>query len=337
MVDGRPTPVIKFGGKCLQGPKRFAPDPETVLERCRCATSAADVYEVLATARNRARAEWLVQVAQEFIIPELEQGRMPVVVVSAFDVATDKLEWLAAEIFRAARPDEVQSSGEAHGRRLAADCVPREFARLLMSGELRANSSLAMVLELLGVKAKSLTGREAGILTRPGKRLQDGKVVESHPAVDAMVDRVEADYLVELIREDIVPVVAGFQGYYWDEESGHDEVSIMGRGGSNLTAVALAEALGEKECTMISDVDGVYDRPPQEPGAQKLSQVAASNLYKLEKWPNVIQQEALAYAAKLGINIWIKSGFLPREHPGSLIVCEGEWEKIPERYRKLIE
>lgn len=282
------TPVLKFGGLTLQGQERFGPDEARLLEECRRLESVNKVYRLLAQRRNSARAQRLHEVARNFILPLREQGMVPIVIVSAFDWATDKLEQLAAA--------------------LSSQPAPREYARLLMSGELRANASLAIVLEDHGCRARSMTGREAGLVT-------------SHGPVGGLVETVNRAYLLEMIESEIVPVVAGFQGYYYDKGTGRDEVSILGRGGSNLTAVALAAAVGEDEATMFTDVDGIYDRDPRiYPDARKLEQIRASELLTWDLFPQVIQKEAVEYAVDQGVNIAIRSSLDPNI-PGTLIIC----------------
>lgn len=283
-------PVLKFGGTSMQGKNRFGPNEDRLLEDLRRMSEVNEIYRTLAQRRNDARARRLSQVAREFLMPLKEQGQVPVVVVSAFDWATDKLDHLAAAI--------------------SSDPPAREYARLLMSGELRANSALAMSLEERGCPARSLTGREAGIVT-------------SATLVDAAIERVDHEHVAQLISAGIVPVIAGFQGYYRDTTSGRDEVSVLGRGGSNLTAVALADALEQDSCTMFTDVDGVYDCDPNIHGedACKLGEVTAAELLAMEEdCPQVIQREALAYACERGVNIWIRSAFEP-ESEGTLIIC----------------
>ncbi len=280
---------MKFGGTSMQGKNRFGPNEDRLLEDLRRMKEVNEIYRLLAQRRNNARARRLSQVARDFLLPLKDSGRVPVVVVSAFDWATDKLDHLAAAI--------------------SSDPPKREYARLLMSGELRGNSSLAMSLEERGCRARSLTGREAGIVT-------------SASPVDAAIERVDPAHLHEIIAAGIIPVVAGFQGFYRDPESGRDEVSILGRGGSNLTAVALADALGQEECTMFTDVDGVYDCDPNVHGEEacKLGKITAAELLAMEDCPQVIQREALAYACERGVNIWIRSAFEP-EKEGTLIIC----------------
>lgn len=153
-------PVIKFGGVTLQGLSRFGPDEERLLDECHRQRNLNEMYRLLAQRRNLARAHRLEEVAEDFIRPLCQSDCTPVVVVSAFDWATDKLEQLAAS--------------------LSSDPDPREYAHLLMSGELRANAALAIALVEAGLLARSLTGREAGIIT------------DKRP-VGALVERVEID------------------------------------------------------------------------------------------------------------------------------------------------
>ncbi|MEA3401998.1 MAG: hypothetical protein U9R79_12245 [Armatimonadota bacterium] len=281
-------PVMKFGGIAMQGTNRFGPDEDRLLEECRRLREVNEIYRLLAQRRNAARGRRLAQVARDFILPLRREGLVPVVVVSAFDWATDKLDQLAANI--------------------TSDPSPREYARLLMSGELRANSALAMTLEEKGCAARSMTGREAGIITRGGP-------------VDAGIDRVRGEHVRELVEKGIVPVVAGFQGYYHDSDTGRDEVSILGRGGSNLTAVALAHTLRQDSCTMFTDVDGVYDCDPSiHEAACKLQELTAEELFEMDPFPQVIQRESLEYACEQGVNVWIRSAFEP-ERDGTLIIC----------------
>ncbi len=281
-------PVLKFGGRVLQGYQRFGPDDRSVVEQCYKLETANEIYRLVQQKRNEARATRLREIAEDFILPLRAEGIVPTIVVSAFDWATDKLDQLSTYI--------------------ASEPVDREYARLLMSGELRANSSLAMMLESLGCSAYSMTGRETGIRTTGGN-------------VGALIQSVDEGYLRHLIGEGIVPVVAGFQGYYRDSQTGRNEVSILGRGGSNLTAVALADALDQPETIMYSNVDGIYDRAPSVyDDAQKLQEVDGRELLQWPEFPQVIQREAVEYALDSGIDIWIRSGFAP-ELPGTRIIC----------------
>ena len=167
---------------------------------------------------------------------------------------------------------------------------------------------MAMTLREKGYAAKSLTGREAGFITTP-------------QYVDAVIETVDASYVQELVDAGVVPVVAGFQGYFHDERTGRDEVSILGRGGSNLTAVALAKALGQRECCMYSDVDGLYDKDPNKHAdAKKFDEIYAEDLLKMDPFPQVIQRQAVLFSVEHSIDIWIKSGSQPGT-PGTLVIC----------------
>lgn len=281
-------PVMKFGGVTMQGLQRFGPDEPRLYDECLRLKDVTEIYALLASRRNQARAQRLRDIARKFILPLTQKEVFPVVVVSAFDWATDKLAELAATI--------------------SANPHPREYARLLMTGELRANAAMALALQEIGQPAYSLTGREAGIIT-------DCRFV------DAMVVDVDIDYVRKLLERHIVPVVAGFQGYFRDEKEQRDEVSILGRGGSNLTAVALADALGQTECTMFTNVDGLYTEDPNVCSqAIKIDKITGKELLEWEDFPQVIQKEAVEFAREKGVDIWIRSGFEP-EKPGSLIIC----------------
>jgi aspartate kinase len=281
-------PVLKFGGLTLQGLKRFGADEQRLLANCHEQSTVNDIYRLLAERRNIARSQRLHQIAREFIVPLYKEGVTPVVVVSAFDWATDKLSQFAAYI--------------------SPEPKPREYARLLMSGELRANAGLSITLEAVGIPARSMTGREAGIMTASGP-------------VDGMISKIHIGHILELLEKRMVPVVAGFQGYYHDPVEGRDEVSILGRGGSNQTAVALADALEQPECTMFTNVDGIYDKDPNvHDDAEKIDEITAAELLKWNPFPKVIQREAVEYAVESNVDIWIRSGF-DNQLAGTLIHC----------------
>ena len=166
-----------------------------------------------------------------------EKGDQVVVVVSAMSGETDKLVRMAREI--AGRPDE------------------RELDMLLSTGERVTIALLAMRLIDEGCPAESLTGRQVGIVTD-----------SAH--TKARIERIEADRVRQALAEGKVPIVAGFQGI--DEKS---DVTTLGRGGSDTTAVALAAALGADLCDIYTDVDGVYTTDPNvAPNARRLDRIS---------------------------------------------------------------
>jgi aspartate kinase len=282
-------PVLKFGGTTLQGDLTLDKGRhQTLLEACRVLDNVEAMYQEAARCRMQIRAQRLLDVAADFIIPQCREGRVPVVVTSAFGWATNKWKEFT---------DYISQSPDA-----------REYARLQMAGELRSNAALALALREKGYAAKSLTGREAGIRTTP-------------QYVDAIIEDVDPTYIRTLVSNGVIPVVAGFQGHFPDERTGRNEVSILGRGGSNQTAVALAHALDQRECCMYSDVDGVYDKDPRvHADARKQDTIYAEDLLNIEPFPQVIQRQAVLCAMDYGIDIWIKDGSQPGL-PGTLIVC----------------
>lgn len=282
-------PVMKFGGTTLQGAfDKESPEYAELMELSRKEGDLERLYQAAAQRRIEVRAQRLKDVAQQFIIPHVREGRIPVVVTSAFGWATDKWKFLAEAL--SDKPD------------------PREYARLQMAGELRSNSALALALRAMGYKAKSLTGREAGVRTTP-------QFVDAHVAEDLELRNINL-----MVAEGVIPVVAGFQGFFTDPTTQRNEVSILARGGSNLTAVALAWALDQRECCMYSDVDGLYDRPPEEPGAVLLAEAWAEDVLEMRPYPQVIQKEALRFALEKGVDIWIKNGAVAGR-AGTRIIC----------------
>ena len=139
--------------------------------------------------------------------------------------------------------------------------------------------------------------------------------------MNATIEKVDTANIAGLIDRGIVPIVAGFQGYYYDESTGRDEVSVLGRGGSNLTAVALAAALGQPEATMCTDVDGLYDADPKrDENAQRIAEVTGAELLGWDQFPTVIQRASVEYAIEQQVDIIIRSGF-ESDLPGTRIIC----------------
>ncbi len=151
-----------------------------------------------------ANANRIKEVAER-VVSTVKQGNKVIVVVSAMAGETDKLTKLSSKITDT--PDK------------------REMDLLLSSGERITSALTAMAIQRLGFKAMSFTGRQVGIITD-----------SAH--TKAMIERIDADRMVKAIQEDKIPVVAGFQGI--NESS---DVTTLGRGGSDTTAVAIAAAL----------------------------------------------------------------------------------------------
>ncbi len=220
-----------------------------------------------------------------------EAGNQMVVVLSAMAGETDRLLKLAQEVHD--QPDE------------------RELDVLLATGEQQSISLFCIAAHGMGMDAHSLLGFQAGLVTnrRFGK---------------ARIELVDAHRIHELLSEGKVVVVAGFQGL--DEEEG--DVTTLGRGGSDTTAVALAAALKADVCEIYTDVEGVYTTDPNiVPGARKLDCVCYEEMLEMASLgAKVLDIRAVEFAAKFGVKIHVRSTFTDRE--GTMVVPE---EHIQER------
>jgi aspartate kinase len=220
----------------------------------------------------------------ERIVDFHSKGHSLVVVLSAMSGETDRLVKLAHEATSC--PDE------------------REMDMLLSTGERVTIALLAMELRGRGINARSFTGRQVGIITN-----------SSH--TKARIARITADRIKEAISEGIIPVVAGFQGI--NEQS---DVTTLGRGGSDLTAVALSAALKADRCIIYTDVDGVYTADPNiVPTARRLEKVAYEEMLELASLgAKVLQSRSVEFAARYGVPVEVQSSF--KEGRGTLVAKE---------------
>ena len=209
--------------------------------------------------------------AAELSLSAVRQGFQVVVVVSAQGDLTDRL---------------LAQAGE-----LSSSPSPRELDQLLSTGEQMSAALFAMALEELGAPAVSLTGWQAGILT--GKSHQNASVQGVYPG------RI----LAELNRGKIA-VVAGFQGI-----SAAGEVTTLGRGGSDTTAVALTAALKGEQCRIYTDVDGVYTADPRlVPAARKIKAIGYDDMLALAKaGAQVLHSRSVELAQKESVEVEVLS------------------------------
>jgi aspartate kinase len=200
-------------------------------------------------------------------------GHDVVVVVSAMGDTTDDLVALA--------------------NRVSSDPPPRELDMLLTAGERISMALLAMAIADRGVTAKSFTGSQAGIITDT----LHGR---------ARILDVRASRITNALSEGHVVIVAGFQGVSTD----HD-VTTLGRGGSDTTAVALAAALGAWGCEIYTDVDGVYTADPRlVPEARKLHVVSYEEMLEMAaSGARVLMLRCVEYARRYGIRLHVRSSF----------------------------
>ena len=220
-----------------------------------------------------------------------EQGHRLVVVVSAMSGETDRLLGLARQISE--RP------------------VPRELDVLLSTGEQVTIALLSMALEKRGVPARSYTGSQVHILTDNAHN-------------KARIQEIDARKVREDLEAGRVVVVAGFQGV---DEAGN--ITTLGRGGSDTTAVALAAALGADECQIFTDVDGVYTTDPRVvPEARRLDRITFEEMLEMASLGSkVLQIRAVEFAGKYNVPLRVLSSF--EEGEGTLITYEDEEMENP--------
>ncbi|MCX6003077.1 MAG: aspartate kinase [Chloroflexi bacterium] len=208
-------------------------------------------------------------------------GDQVVVVVSAMGDTTDDLIKLAGQITK-----------QSH---------PREMDILLSTGELVTSTLLAMALRDMGYKAISLSGAQAGIKT-------DGTYRR------ARIVKIETKRIMAELEAGQIVIVAGFQGITDDMD-----VTTLGRGGSDISAVALAAALGAKVCERLTDTDGIYSADPRVvPEARRLEGIGYEEMLELVTYGNKVMQPRAIELAEL-YNIPIRVALSFNDSPGTLI------------------
>jgi aspartate kinase len=214
------------------------------------------------------------------ILETQREGCRVVAVVSAMAGVTDNLIKLASET--SPRPEE------------------REMDILLATGEQAAMALVAMAINALGGKAISLTGAEAGILT-------------DRAHTRAKIANITPRQIHALLAEDYIVIVAGFQG-----QNADGETTTLGRGGSDLTAIALAGALEADACQILTDVDGVFTCDPRiVSDAKKIDEVSYDELLEMAgSGSKVMQSRAVEFAKKFGVEFEVRSSL--KDAPGTI-------------------
>lgn len=218
----------------------------------------------------------------DIITSRIDRGYKTVVVVSARGKTTEGLLKAAAEF--------------------APNGNPREIDMLLTTGERASAAIVAMALGTRGIPAISLSGSQAGIITDDNHT--NARIIEIRPS-----------RVLSSLSEGKTVVVCGFQGVSFKKE-----ITTLGRGGSDTTAVALAAALDAERCEIFSDIDGVYDADPAIiPYAEKLDSLTYPEMQELsEAGAKVLHSRAVEFAKEHNIAIHCKSTFEP-ENPGTVI------------------
>nr|MBA2555525.1 aspartate kinase [Geodermatophilaceae bacterium] len=236
-----------------------------------------------------ADAERIKRVAER-IVTTRRAGNSVVVVVSAMGDTTDELRDLAKQV---------------------SPLPPgRELDMLLTAGERISMALLAMAISTLGFEARSFTGSQAGIITTSAH----GK---------ARIIDVTPGRISKALDEGAIAIVAGFQGVSQDTK----DITTLGRGASDTTAVALAAALGADICEIYTDVDGVYTADPRiVPNAQRLSTVSYEEMLELAACgAKILMLRCVEYARRYGIPVRVRSSF--SNLPGTLV--SGSMEDLP--------
>ena len=239
-----------------------------------------------------ADAEGVKRVARR-VVDTQKAGNDVVVVVSAMGDTTDELLDLAAEVTSNVTPS-------------------RELDMLLTAGERISTAILSMAINDLGAKAQSFTGSQAGMIT-------DG-VHGSARLVEVNPDRIR-----ESIEAGNIAIVAGFQGM--NRQSG--DITTLGRGGSDTTAVALAAALKADVCEIYSDVDGVFTADPRiVPTAHKLDTITSEEMLEMAaNGAKILHLRSVEYARRFNLKLHVRSSFSDLE--GTIVVPEESAELTP--------
>jgi len=220
------------------------------------------------------------------VVSYRKKGWKLVVVVSALGDTTDELIELAGQI--------------------TSEPPAREMDMLLSTGEQISCSLLAMAIEELGYDAISFTGGQVGIMTD-----------QTH--TKAKIVDISGGRIRKALQEGRIVIVAGFQGVTQDQD-----ITTLGRGGSDLTAVALAKAIGARTCEIYTDVEGVYTTDPRiVPESRKLNQITYDEMLEMASLgAQVMQARSIEVAKKFDIPIHVRSSFSTTE--GTLILKEAD-------------
>lgn len=231
-----------------------------------------------------------IRQAAQIVVNNANQGHELVTVVSAMGNTTDKLISLA---------ENISSTPAA-----------RELDILLNTGEQQAVALMTMAIQELGCPARGFTGGQAGIITE--NKFGSAKIEEMRTAqLEASMNRGE------------IPVVAGFQGMTVNQD-----LTTLGRGGSDTTAVAIANAIGAQRCDIYTDVEGIYTTDPHLVStASRLSSISYEEMHEMAcTGAKVMNDRAVAMAKEAQLPVRVRSSFKP-DDPGTLITDQA---RVPE-------
>jgi len=227
-----------------------------------------------------------IRAVAERVVKAKKEGNRIVVVVSAQSGMTDKLIAMAHEV--------------------AADPHGREYDMLVSVGEQISAALLAMTIQEMGCKAISFTGGQVGIMTD-----------SAH--TNARIQEIETSRVMEKLDQDNIVIVTGFQGV-----DIHGNITTLGRGGSDTSAVAIAAVIQADLCEIYTDVDGVYTADPRVvTDARKLEKISAEEMLEMANLgAKVLQSRSVEFASRYKVPLCVRSSF--NNEPGTMIVQETE-------------
>ena len=230
-----------------------------------------------------------IQATADKIIEQKNKGFLPIIVVSAMGSTTNELVGMANQISK--NPE------------------PREMDVLLSTGEQITIALLSMALSAKGFDTVSLTGAQCGI-----------KTSSSHQ--NARIDNIDTSRILEELKKDRIVIAAGFQGM-----TGKGDITTLGRGGSDTTAVALAASLKAEWCDIYTDVTGVYSADPRKvKEAKKIDYISYDEMLEMAKLgAGVLHPRAVEFARAYSINLRVRSSFSNEE--GTVIGMNNNMEK----------
>jgi len=229
------------------------------------------------------------------VVETAKAGHQVAVVVSAMAGETNELVELAHDLG-------------------GSEPLAREYDALLSTGEQKSIALVAMAISQLGQSAQSFNGRQAGIRTD-----------DAH--LRARIASIDSASIHRVLDAGVVAVIAGFQGF--DDEG---NITTLGRGGTDTTAVAVAAALEADVCEIYTDVAGVFTADPNlVPGARKLDQISFDEMIELSSLgAKVLQIRSTLFAMRYGVPLHVRSSF--EEAEGTWVVAEEEvMERLPQR------
>ncbi|HEX9725078.1 MAG TPA: aspartate kinase [Vicinamibacteria bacterium] len=227
----------------------------------------------------------------------------------AKDLAADHRRGIPQVVVASAMADTTERLLEM-ARRVSAKPAARELDMILTTGEQVSIALLAMAVQDQGVMATPLTGAQCGIRT-------DGNFTR------ARIEEISTDKILDILAKGSIAIVAGFQGVTSDQE-----ITTLGRGGSDLTATALAAALKVPVCEIYTDVDGVFTADPRlVPEARLLPWISYEEMLEYAaSGSQVLHPRSVEVASRFGVPLQVRSAF--HDRPGTTVVKEEELEKV---------